>query len=490
MLLLIGLTLLVFGRSIKFDFVGLDDDLHLVANPMFHPLTAEHVLDFWKAPYRGEYVPLTYMAWVPVVHFGRLQTPDPVEGDLNPYLFHLLNVAIHVAAVLLAWRVLLRVVTNRWAAAAGAAVFAVHPLHVEAVAWVSSCKDVLSGALALAAVLLYLRFAEQESWLEYAAALFCFALALLSKATVCVTPAVVALLLMIAPSKNRRRAIVWLWPWCAIVLPLVWWTRNAQTDAALLTWSPLWARPLEALDAVAFYFGKLFWPVNLAIDYGRTPRWVIDHRSAWVLWPLPILIVAAAILWRRWRWGWVGIAIFVVALLPVLGFVPFEFQAFSTVADRYTYLPLFGIAIVFAGLLNRATLKRGGVAAAAVVLVLSVIAFVQTGVWASSDTLFQHAVDVQPRAGFGWQGLANVRGRDGDWAGAVEAYRHALEIRPDDLQSMTGLAGAYTQLGDLPNFIRARNAMSYEAARRVLLKDPNSEIAKRRLRQAESQDSP
>ena len=293
---------------------------------------------------------------------------------------------------------------NPWAAAAGAAVFAVHPLHVEAVAWVSSCKDVLSGAFALAAILLYLRFAERESWVDYTAAIVCFAFALLSKATVCVTPAIVALLLLIAPVKNRRRAILWLWPWCAMVLPLVWWTRNAQTDAALLTWSPLWARPLVALDAIAFYFGKLFWPLNLAVDYGRTPRWVIDHRSAWVLWPLPILIAAAAIVWRRWRRGWIGIAIFVVALLPVLGFVPFEYQAFSTVADRYAYLPMLGASVLVAGLLNRATMKRGGVVAIVVIFTLAIVAFVQTGVWASSEALFQHAVDVQPRAGFGWFG--------------------------------------------------------------------------------------
>lgn len=486
-IILIALTLIVFGRSITFDFVGVDDSLHLANNPRLHPISARHIRQIWTSPYRGEFVPMTYMAWLPLVHFGRLATPDAQGNDLNPYLFHLLNVTLHVLAVLLAWRVLLRVIPVPWAAFAGAAVFAVHPLHVEAVAWISSCKDVLSGMFALAAMLFYLRFAQERSRAAYALGLLCFVMGLLSKAIVCMTPVILLVLLMIAPRVNRRRAIVWLWPWFLIVLPLVIWTRGAQTDAVLLTWSPLWARPLEALDAIAFYLGKVIWPIHLAVDYGRTPFWVIHHPRAWLLWPLPVAVAVLAIVqWRRWPWFWAGLVIFGVALLPVLGFVVFEFQGYSTVADRYTYLPLFGIALIAAGIASRARFNRGAVLIGVWIAALAVLAFVQTEVWTNSKTLFEHAVAVQPRSGFGWQGMGIVRGQGGDWAGAAAAYHHALSIRPDDLQAMASLMNAYRHLGDAANFHRAYAAMTYEAARRVLLKYPHNALALQRMAQAKA----
>ena len=206
------------------------------------------------------------------------------------------------------------------------------------------------------------------------------------------------------------------------------------------------------------------WPTHLAVDYSRTPRWVIDHPTAWVLWPLPVVLIVAAMIWRhRWPWGLAGLAIFFGALTPVLGLVPFDFQGFSTVADRYVYLPMLGVALVVAAAASRVRLARGRVWVGAVVGGLAVMSFVQTGVWASSATLFRHAVDVQPRSGFGWQGLAAVRGREGDWPGAVDAFQRALAIRPDDLQAMQGLAGAYRQVGDQVRFREALEAMSREA---------------------------
>ena len=264
--LLVALVLLLFGRSIHFDFVGFDDQLHILENPYFNPPTLGHVLQLWKGPYEEVYMPVTYSVWGVLARIGEVATPDAQGVRFNPYLFHAANVALHAVNVLLVWRILVRLVAPGWAAVGGAALFAVHPLQVEAVGWVSSGKDLLGAAFSLAAILLYLRFTEatekvpprpvQARILLYTCATAAFALAYLSKATSIVTPAILLIMLRVR-GPWKRPAAAWLIPWFLAALPLIWLTRLNQADARLLIWSPWWARPIEAVDAVSFYLLKL-----------------------------------------------------------------------------------------------------------------------------------------------------------------------------------------------------------------------------------------
>ncbi|HSV12713.1 MAG TPA: tetratricopeptide repeat protein [Tepidisphaeraceae bacterium] len=486
-LALLALVFAVFGRSIFFDFSGFDDFLHVVDNPYFHPINAQHLGQLWTHLYHA-YMPVTFTVWAALAKTGELPTGDVQGVRFNPYLFHAANVVLHAINVLLVWRILRRFVKSPWPAAAGAAVFAVHPLQVESVAWISSMKDVLGGMLALASVLVYLHFVDRpRAWWQYALATLLFTLAVLSKGTTIVTPALVVILLLLERGPREWRAwFLPLAPWFAAAPPYLWITSRQQGDAPLLVWSPLWFRPIEAADALAFYFRKLIWPVDLAIDYGRTPRWVMDHGTA----ALACLVVVVVFATATWQWRrrpalLAGLALFVVALAPVLGLVPFIFQVYSTVADRYLYLPMVGVALVVAD-----AMERGGRTARVVVItmiaILSVLCVRQVGIWRDSASLFTHAIAVNPSNVIGWHGLGTVAEENRDLPAAVNDYRQAVQNRPDELQSLSSLAHALVRLKgpNDPETKRAYAAFLREGARRVLLRYPNSPLAHRKLAEA------
>jgi len=479
-LALAALVLLVFGRSIYFDFVGFDDALHVSENPYFHPVSFANLLELWKQPYKSVYMPVTYSLLALLAKIGELPVADEQGVRFNPYLFHAADVLLHLINVMLVWRILRRLVANPWGAFFGAAIFAVHPLQVESVAWISSTKDLLSGTFVLATLLLCLRYATGGGVMNLALALPIFAAALLSKATAVVAPLLILILLLVLGIRSWK-SLRWPSLLFLLVLPFLWLTRRFQEDASLLVWSPIWARPLEAIDAVSFYIWKLLWPTNLTIDYGRSPSWVVAHREIWAIWVLPVALLGL-LGWKREKLpgGSAGALMFVAGLLPVLGLVPFEFQSFSTVADRYMYLPMVGIALIVAGVLGSA---RGNakIIAICVLAILSIRSFGQVAVWRNSSTLFEHAITVKPDSGFGWYGIGAIREKEGDLPGAASAYRLAIAVRPDDLQALSSLAGVLIRTGPSREAALAYAAMTREAARRVLLKYPESALAHRKM---------
>jgi hypothetical protein len=194
-------------------------------------------------------------------------------------------------------------------------------------------------------------------------------------------------------------------------------------------------------DAVAYYLLKLVAPVHLAIDYGRTPGSVIDSRVAFVTWIAPVAM-AVVLLRLRNRSLLAGGAIFVAALLPVLGLVPFEFQAKSTVGDHYLYLPMLGVSLVFATILSRIEWRIAGVAATVILLACGVRSWLATWPWQNSQALFTHTLAVNPRSAIAENNLLVMAM---DAGRADEALRRATrlkELAPDDPVTYFNLGSA------------------------------------------------
>jgi tetratricopeptide (TPR) repeat protein len=265
---------------------------------------------------------------------------------------------------------------------------------------------------------------------------------------------------------------------------------------------PLWRRLFVASDALVFYLRQFMWPAQLAVDYGRTPESVLAHWSAYATGVVVAAIALFAWYFRtRMREVWIGSALFVALLLPVLGIVPFDFQHYSTVADHYLYMALLGPALIAGAILSRA--PRWGFAVMAIVLAcLAVKSHAQTRTWQDGQTLFTHMVDVNPRSFLGHNNLgfemvaagapadaiphyqeairlfpgyrdahANlgwVRSRLGDRQGAIDEYRQALAIDPDFLQARQGLASSLAGANQLEE--------SLVAMRRVLELVPDSGV--------------
>ncbi len=434
-LLLAALTAIVFGQVRQQEFVSWDDALHVTENPYLHPATPAHLLHFWRHVYQGLYIPVTYMAYAALAGLARLPAPVPQPGlhlvDLNAAVFHTASLVVHSLNALLVFVLLRRLVQQDWPALAGAALFALHPIQVEAVAWVSELRGLLAALFSLCA-LLSLSGEEHGAgvcWRDVLATL-CFVLALLCKPSAAALP----LLAWALDAVDGKR----LWPsrarllggWLAVAAVLGWVTRTAQPTAEAGA-VPLWTRPFVMGDALAFYLSKLLWPASLGMDYGRTPQWVLAHGWGYATWLLPIAL-GGLLLWQRRRFPVLAAAgaIFVAALLPVLGFVPFAFQAFSTVADRYLYVAMLGPALALAWALTRCRSAWGWGVCALALLLLTAQSMVQVEYWNNSESLFRHALEVNPRSWLAANNLGRVLYDQGEPDTGMALYQQSVRLNP------------------------------------------------------------
>ncbi len=398
-----------------------------------------------------------------------------------PAGYHTVNVLLHLANTLLLWRIAHRLpVPGAWAVAA---VFAVHPLHVESVAWIIERKDLLSALFYLTAFLAWLRFAEDpqpaRGTRHYLLALALFALGMLCKSIVVTLP--VALLL---------------WHW---------WKRGRVTGADLLRLAPFAAvgvamavadlsfynmrepvsldytaleRVLIAAQALWFYVGKLFWPGGLAVIY---PHWAVSAGDA-VAWAYVVVAVAVVLgLWflrgRVGRGPLAGVLYFGVTLSPVLGFVDYGYMQFSFVADRHQYLAGIGLVMVVVGLaaygagrLPSGLWRRGAAGAGAVVLaVLAALTWRHAEIYRDGETLFTHVIAHNPTARFAYRNLGETLTVEGRWDEALAAFRVAVEHAPDDARDHSNVGAALIMLDRLDE--------AEEPFRRALALNPKSVYA-------------
>jgi Tfp pilus assembly protein PilF len=375
-ILLVTLTLAAYAPALRAGFIW-DDDSYLTANPT---LTKPDALRrIWLSPAESpQYYPMVFTVLL----------AEKKSWGLDPRGYHLVNVLLHAGSAILLWRLLRRLKAP--GAMAAAVIFAVHPMAVESVAWVTELKNTLAGVLCLGAVLAYLPFGLAEGrrgrreWGWYALSLGLFVLAMWSKTVSCGVAPVLVLLLW---WKRERVGMRDLWPLAPFfligaalgLLTAHLEVNNVGATGADFAFSP-WDRVLIAGRAVWFYAGKAVWPFDLAFFY---PRWGIDVRVWWQwLFPLAAAAGLAALWWQRQRVGKgavAGVAAFVVLLFPALGFVNVYPMLFSFVADHFGYLALMAaIPVVVATL---ASVGRAGqhpaAAAIATALVVGVL------VWSS-----------------------------------------------------------------------------------------------------------
>jgi len=442
----VGLTALVLGRVTGADFVLWDDTVEIYKNGYFNPPSWESLGFLWTHPYLEQYVPLTDSVWSLLSNLAHLDTANPTLSDsgalLDPHLFHLANLFVHLLNVCLVFAILRRLCDSTLPAAAGALLFGIHPLQVESVAWVSEMRGLLAGFFSLLAILLYIRQARSENRFEYGLALAAALAAMLSKPSAAALP----FGLMVLDRWALRRP----WPVAArslalffvLSLPFLLVAPIVQPVAAGLA-APIWQRPFVAADALAFYVVKLVFPAALGIDYGRPPAVLAANWWGYATWLLPAAI-GALVFWfqRRVPGAIPAVLLPVAALLPVLGFVPFAFQHYSTVADRYFYLAMLGPALGLALFLSALPAVRRPAAVAVVsagLVAFAVAAFVQAGTWESTTTLMRHAISVNPRSDVAYNNLGIVLGREGRYAEATAALRTSIHLNAGEYKAHSNL---------------------------------------------------
>jgi hypothetical protein len=362
------------------------------------------------------YVPVTYTLWWLVACIARQPTAA---------WFHALNILIHLCSVTAVYALLCWRGYRETAALVGAAMFALHPVQVEAVAWCSGTKDLLAAAFGLWAIYLAARRRPVT-------ATILFVLALFAKPSAVVFPLLAAMLL-----PRGRRTLILVGVWLILCVPVVWIGRLAQPASVEFFHVPLAVRPAIALDAIAFYLQKLFWPIHLVSDYGHSPLAVLT--SSLIKLRMEIVLILAATLWlfrRQLPCLHLAAAIFVVALLPTLGFVPFDFQNYSTTADHYIYVPMFGAALLVAVLTKYRPVIPMLIA---LVCILGIRTVYQCGFWADSVTLFSHDLNINPRSQASHVNLAIALADRNEWAAADQQYHEALSLNFANSRAQLGV---------------------------------------------------
>jgi Flp pilus assembly protein TadD len=419
------LLLIVYLPALNGGLVW-DDEAHITA----HQLQSRSGL--WRIWFdlgaTQQYYPLLHSAfWLEHWIWG-----DSVLG------YHLANLVQHAIASFLVM-IFMRHFSLP-GAGLGALIFALHPVCVESVAWISEQKNTLSAVFYLSSALVYLRFDEKRRPGLYLGALGLFLLALLSKSVTSTLPA--ALLVVLWWKQGRldwRRDVVPLAPWLAVGISsgmLTAWVERTFIGAAGASFNlSLLQRCLLAGRVVWFYFGKLIWPVDLMFVY---PHWQIDPRAAWqYLFPFGVLLVAAAFLWlaRRQRGPLTGFLFFVGTLVPALGFVNVYPFLFSYVADHFQYLASLGVIVPAASaitVVSRRIPSGSSWLGGLLVTILGISTWSQSGVYRNAQALYRDTIMRNPQS---WLAESNL-GSELLKApgGAAEAMPHleaALRLRPE-----------------------------------------------------------
>jgi hypothetical protein len=438
------ITFAVYFPVLRHWFVYWDDDFFIMRNVDINTPTLSSLAKFWAHPLEGDcqfQVPMNYTMWWLLAHIARVPTLEPGHAVLIGPAFHALNLTFHLIACVATFLILLKLTGRDVPAAIGALLFAIHPLQSEPVSWAANMYTSLSGCLALLAMLTYLSFADNASrtrWIRYTLGTLLYTLALLSKPSVSFLP--IAIVLIEVTLRGRRiRDCKPLALWLAIGFVDGLLTHHIQTGIQAYV-PPIWQRFFIAGDALTFYLAKTLLPFRLIPDYGRSPQMVLQTSFIWIAWIVPTLIGLLCFARRRSTpWLFCGFGLFVLGVLPMLGFLPFDFQAFSTVADRYLYLSLFGVALIAAYAavavmeLDFARQTRLAITAGTLALLAfsGFLARQQTDTWQDTGTLFHHTLAINPKSQVAHLQLGYVLLNRGGHAELEEALNHYLAVLDD-----------------------------------------------------------
>jgi Flp pilus assembly protein TadD len=477
LLIAIGLAIVsfcIYAQVLGHQFIALDDDLYIRDNPMVNRgVTLPGLAWAFTTFYQANWHPLTWIA-----HMLDSQLFGMHAGG------HLLvNVLIHVANTLLVFWFLLRTTGARWPSAFVAALFALHPLHVESVAWAAERKDTLSTFFGLLSLSAYARYAEASSRRWYIWCAGALILGIMAKPMLVTWPFLMLLLdywplrrFEAAELEGKwstlRRLVREKIPLFAIAAGSCAITLIAQAHGGAVrtfTDAPLWLRLSNALVSYGKYVVLTFWPNDLAVYY----PFVLTGIPAWQITGAALLLIGITAFcvfqWKVRPYLIVGWLWFLGTLVPVIGLVQVGGQ---TMADRYFYIPSIGLFIAVAfGLADMAGIRRvappAGVAIAVVlVLVLAGLTIAQIHRWRDSVTLFQHTLAVTPPNLPIEYNLGQVIGEQGRYDEAATHFERALEIKPDFFDALLNMGISRSRQG------RTQEAVEY--FQRAIRVQPNS----------------
>jgi Flp pilus assembly protein TadD len=449
-------VILTYLPALQAGFIW-DDDDHVTTNPcIVGPLGLKAI---WTTS-NARYYPLTLTAfWVEHALWG-----------LQPFGYHLVNVLMHAASALVLWRVLLSLhMPGSWL---GATLWALHPVEVESVAWISEMKNTQSALFYLLSIFFFVRWLRVEGSISresrnrnYALSLVFAALAMTSKSSTVVLPLVLCLCAWWVEGKWSWRNLMAVGPVFLMSIAaalLAMWSVQLYGDSNDPLWEESWpARLIIAGNVVWFYLGKLIWPYPLVFIY---PRWSIDVGNVLSYLPMLSVMLIVVFLWsQRETWSrpyLFALAYFLIALLPVLGLVNHFFLRYSFVADHLQYLASMGpLALAGAGLVRLADsplakrpFLRSGFCAFLLIF-MGIMSWQRTWVYQSVYTLWTDTLTHNPGSWMAHNNLGNALLEQGATDEAMVQCQKALEINPEDAEAYSNLGVISLEKGQVKQAI-------------------------------------
>ncbi len=466
-------TITVFWQVRNFEFVVYDDNFYITDNQhVLNGLTTDNIVWAFTTGHAANWHPLT---WLSLMLDCQLFGP-------NPGWMHLMNLILHLANTLLVFAILKKMTDSLWPSAFVAAAFALHPMHVESVAWIAERKDVLSTLFWLLTLAAYVGYVRRSTVFRYIVTLLFFAMGLLAKPMLVTLPFVFLLLdywplkrfsiadgrlpieknpkskikklefaqFATEPQRSFGYLILEKLPLFILSAVSSVITFLVQGTGAFINVVPLVDRITNAFLSYSIYIGKMFWPQNLAVIYpfdaGALTLWRIAFGSLLLL-VISVLVIRFG---RKCPYLPVGWFWFVGTLVPVIGFVQVGLQS---LADRYTYIPYIGLFIMIAWglpeLLSKWPHRKIALDISAVVIltVLGICTHRQVSYWNNSDTLFSHALKVTQNNYLAHFNLADDLRKHGKTALAIEHLTRALQIMPNYADAILALGCALSDQG-------------------------------------------
>jgi tetratricopeptide (TPR) repeat protein len=452
-------TLVVYIPAMRGGYIW-DDDCYVEKNPLIS--SPKGLCNIWTAKnIPSQYVPMVYTTFL----------LEHSLWGLQPFGYHLTNVLLHILNALLIWLLLSRLkIRGAWFVSA---IFALHPVHVESVAWITERKNVLSLFFCLVSALAYFQYAfgsgkesaKGRSETFYQLSTFLFLCALASKAVMCFFPVLLLIILwwkrgriILKDIRDLLRFFILGLAWGLFIM---WWEhKHVGTGAIEFGFTPI-KRILLASRALWFYLGKLFYPVNLTFSY---PKWNIDPTNplhyTWLL----LSLVAA---WGMWHWrkriqrgSIAAVAFFVVALSPMLGFFSLYTFVYTYVADHYQYVASIGPITLFVTIggiaVNRLGKYAKGISIISVVLILLTIGILtwrQCHIYKDRETLWQDTIRKNPDSLMAHLNLGVEYAQQGRLDEAISHYNKVLQLNPNYAQAYTDLGLVFMKKSNLDKAI-------------------------------------
>jgi hypothetical protein len=454
---LIAAVVCAYAVIVRADFINYDDNNHVFENPLVKAgLSGHGILEAFRF-HASLWIPLTWISFMTDVSlFG-----------LNPGAMHAVNLAWHTVSTVLLFFTLRRMTGSLWASAFVAALFGLHPLNVESVAWVAERKSVLNTFFWFAAIAAYTRYVEKPRVAPYAAALVAMALALMAKPMAVTLPFTLLLLDLWPFDRLRtvgwRRLVLEKVPFFLLTVGSCWITMHAPRKEAVVTTETLSiaSRVSNALFSYVAYLRMLILPVDLGVFYPHPihPHPLLAGASAVLL----VAITALALWsWKKRPYLLVGWCWFLGVLVPVIGLMQIGSQAR---ADRFCYVPEIGIFLALTWLVKdlwpqRTATLRG--VAVAILLAFALLTAQQVTYWQDGATLFEHTIVVTENNACAYANAGIHRARAGDSVRAIQHYENSLRILPDQSTIWRELGVELVKIGNPRDAVKSfRAALHY-----------------------------